>query len=54
VERTGVPPAVGAVNQDLRLAKVLFGPVHPQAKGVSLVVHQPQPLAPQRLLEWVT
>jgi hypothetical protein len=33
--------AVGALDQDLRLAEVLLGPVHPQAKGVSLVVHQP-------------
>jgi hypothetical protein len=51
VKRAGVAHAVGAVDQDLRLAKVFFGPVHAQAKSVPLVVHQPEPLAPQRLLD---
>jgi hypothetical protein len=45
VERARVAHAVGAVHQDLRLAEIFLGPVHPEAERVSLMVHHAQSLA---------
>lgn len=33
--------AVGAFDKDLGLGEVLLGPVHPEAQGISLMVHFP-------------
>src|SRR5262249_11846007 len=47
VECSGVAHAVGAVDEDLRLAQVLLGPVHPHAERVTLEVDAPELLTPQ-------
>ena len=47
MERAGMPHPVSAVHQDLRLAQVLLGPVHPKAQRVTLAIDQAQPLAAQ-------
>ena len=44
VERTRVTHAIGAINQYLWLGKVFFGPIHPQAKRIALVVHSAEAL----------
>jgi hypothetical protein len=48
VERAGVAHAVGAVDEHLRLAQVLLGPVHPQPQRVPLVVDQAESLAAEQ------
>ncbi len=45
VEGARVPHTIGTVNQYLRLGKIFFSPVHPQAKRVSLVIHSAKVLA---------
>jgi hypothetical protein len=41
--------AIGAVDQYLRLAQILLGPVHSQAERVALVVHHAEALAAQQI-----
>ena len=47
VEGAGVAHAVGALDEDLRLAEVLLRPVHAQAQRVPLVIDLAQSLALQ-------
>jgi hypothetical protein len=44
VERSRVAHAVRALDQHLGLGQILLCPVHPQTKGVTLVVDEAQAL----------
>ena len=47
MEGAGMPHPVRTLHEDLGLAQIFLGPVHAQSQGITLMVHRPQPLAPQ-------
>ncbi|NDF54119.1 MAG: LysE family translocator [Proteobacteria bacterium] len=47
MEGAGMPHPVRTLHEDLGLAQIFLGPVHAQSQGITLMVHLPQPLAPQ-------
>lgn len=44
VKRARMAHAVGALDQNLRFAQIFIRPVHPQTKGITLVVDVPESL----------